>query len=427
MNEAGMKRAEELDRRTMTLAECRKQLVRLKNMALLCHCSAEIDQGTLLYFSVNHMFLGKGDCFVVLFSEVESRPVQKDRGEDLYGRVYLYGLVDEILTEVLDGHFSYYSAELDGRLAAIIHFPLGLLPTHARDIPYLLRANCARISHLCQERYGLHVVAYLSDRITDISTVSVVYHKLLNLVTLHRYLQTAPAEPVFTVSPPEPSQANEPFPVRQLAQGLANAVVEGKDYHTLADQALTRISEFTLFSADELRTRFGDLFEAFCAELRFRGVRVQEERLRRENFSLINEAHTWQEHVAWFHSVLDRLAQSSREGSRDGRKLSISRLQSCVDDHIQDVNLNTALLAERTGLPLHAVKLAFRQQLQTSPTRYIRTRRLELAARLLREEGLTLEEIRARCGFGSLGTFHRSFREEYGIAPGKFRRLSQGG
>lgn len=426
MNQAASERAEQLAHQPMTLSEYRNQLVRLKNMALLCHCSAEIDQGTLLFFSVNNMFLGQGDCFVLLFSESSAPAPRKEHGEDLYGRVYLYALINEVLAEVLGGHFSYYSAELDGRLVSIIHFPLGLLPSHAHDLPLLIQDSCAEIAQLCRERYDLRVTAYLSDRVSDIASISVVYHKLLNLVTLHRYLQLIPDTPVVLVTPPPPDEHIEPFPIRQLAQNLANAVLEGEGYHEAADQALTQITQFALFSADELRTRFGDFFEAFCAELRFRGVPLQDERLRMENFSLINESHTWQDHVAWFHSVLDRIDTSHNTQSSEFRHACLERLLDCVEHHIGDVNLNTAMLAESTGFPLHLVKLVFRQQMQTSPTRYIRSRRLEEAARLLTESDRSVSEICTQCGFGSLETFHRVFRQEYGITPGKFRKLQAG-
>ena len=217
----------------MTLSEYRNQLVRLKNMALLCHCSAEIDQGTLLFFSVNNMFLGQGDCFVLLFSESSAPAPRKEHGEDLYGRVYLYALINEVLAEVLGGQFSYYSAELDGRLVAIIHFPLGLLPSHAHDLPLLIQDSCAEIAQLCRERYDLRVTSYLSDRVSDIASISVVYHKLLNLVTLHRYLQLIPAAPVVLVTPPPPNEHIEPFPVRQLAQKLAELGLAGTDWQPL--------------------------------------------------------------------------------------------------------------------------------------------------------------------------------------------------
>ena len=97
LNQAASDRAEQLAHQPLSLSEYRNQLVRLKNMALLCHCSAELNQGTLLFFSVNNMFLGKGDCFVILFSELGSPIPKKEHGEDLYGRVYIYAHIDEIL------------------------------------------------------------------------------------------------------------------------------------------------------------------------------------------------------------------------------------------------------------------------------------------------------------------------------------------
>ncbi len=63
---------------------------------------------------------------------------------------------------------------------------------------------------------------------------------------------------------------------------------------------------------------------------------------------------------------------------------------------------------------------SFQKWLHMSPTEFINSRRMELAASLLLEEQLSILEVCQECGFRNLSYFYRMFREQYGCAPGKF-------
>jgi AraC-like DNA-binding protein len=55
------------------------------------------------------------------------------------------------------------------------------------------------------------------------------------------------------------------------------------------------------------------------------------------------------------------------------------------------------------------------------PHRYLLTRRIERATALLRDTNLSITEIAFRTGWGSLGTFGRTFRDVTGESPGALR------
>ena len=48
MNDHARKRCEALHARKRSAAELEKELIRRQNMATVCHCSAELDQGAYL-------------------------------------------------------------------------------------------------------------------------------------------------------------------------------------------------------------------------------------------------------------------------------------------------------------------------------------------------------------------------------------------
>jgi len=53
--------------------------------------------------------------------------------------------------------------------------------------------------------------------------------------------------------------------------------------------------------------------------------------------------------------------------------------------------------------------------------RFLRTKQLEHAARLLLRTPLSIEEIAARSGFGTRSTMHRWFVDAYGMGPKAYR------
>ena len=53
---------------------------------------------------------------------------------------------------------------------------------------------------------------------------------------------------------------------------------------------------------------------------------------------------------------------------------------------------------------------------------YIRSRRLHIAVRLLRESALPIGEVANRVGYSSQSAFAAAVMREFGASPGKLRR-----
>jgi AraC-like DNA-binding protein len=66
----------------------------------------------------------------------------------------------------------------------------------------------------------------------------------------------------------------------------------------------------------------------------------------------------------------------------------------------------------------------FRATFGETPHRYLRRRRIERAMFLLRETDRSVTEISHQVGFGSLGTFSRTFRDIVGRSPRTYRKES---
>jgi AraC-like DNA-binding protein len=78
-------------------------------------------------------------------------------------------------------------------------------------------------------------------------------------------------------------------------------------------------------------------------------------------------------------------------------------------------------LAAIAGLSSFHFSRAFRRSTGTTPRRFVRDRRLELAKALLISGTLPLVEIALSCSFSSQASFTRAFSNALGTSPGKYR------
>ncbi|MNN74052.1 HTH-type transcriptional regulator YdeO [compost metagenome] len=82
-----------------------------------------------------------------------------------------------------------------------------------------------------------------------------------------------------------------------------------------------------------------------------------------------------------------------------------------VDSLAALCNVSRATLARR-----------FAQLGGMTPLELVTTLRMERAARLLRQDGLSAAAVGEQCGYASQAAFGRVFAQHFGIAPGAYRR-----
>jgi transcriptional regulator GlxA family with amidase domain len=78
-------------------------------------------------------------------------------------------------------------------------------------------------------------------------------------------------------------------------------------------------------------------------------------------------------------------------------------------------------LARVSGVSEAHFARSFKEAFGVPPHRYLLTRRIERAKAFLRDTDLSITEIAWETGWGSLGTFGRTFRDVTGESPGELR------
>lgn len=98
----------------------------------------------------------------------------------------------------------------------------------------------------------------------------------------------------------------------------------------------------------------------------------------------------------------------------------IASVLSYINEHLSE-ELSIDELASRSYLSRYYFMRLFKAQTGYSVHNYIRQKRLDLAARLIRE-GMPAVRAASECGFADYSAFHRAFSQTFGVSPGKIKK-----
>ena len=112
---------------------------------------------------------------------------------------------------------------------------------------------------------------------------------------------------------------------------------------------------------------------------------------------------------------------SENELIRQSRQPWAPRLEQFINNNL-DCDLNLNIVAEKLGCSLSYLTHKFPDEFGMSFKKYIRKKRLELAASLL-EQGVSVSLAAARSGYKNQFYFSNDFKKYYNIAPLHYRNL----
>lgn len=111
------------------------------------------------------------------------------------------------------------------------------------------------------------------------------------------------------------------------------------------------------------------------------------------------------------------------EISSEDEKL-IRNVLSIIEKKIADPELDAAFLARETGMSNSTFYRRMKKLVDQSPGEFIKSTRLKMASRYLKETHLTVSEIVDKVGYADIRNFRDRFREEYGMTPSEYRSRS---
>ncbi len=121
--------------------------------------------------------------------------------------------------------------------------------------------------------------------------------------------------------------------------------------------------------------------------------------------------------------ILLKLAAANDEGSfradSEGRAC-FERCRAMADEQVEHLR-GAAELATAAGLRTETVCRQFQRYLGTTPGRYLRAKRIRLAAERLNAPNVSIKEVAAALGFSDAFHFSRVFKQEMGVSPKLWR------
>ncbi|AGY59734.1 GlxA family transcriptional regulator [Gloeobacter kilaueensis] len=102
---------------------------------------------------------------------------------------------------------------------------------------------------------------------------------------------------------------------------------------------------------------------------------------------------------------------------------NVHRAQDWLAEHAAE-SVTLARLAAVAGMSVRHFSRAFKDATGITPRQYQQRLRLEVAAHLLAEPGLSVEEVASRCGFEDPRHFRRLWGRHFGAAPSRARPAS---
>lgn len=111
---------------------------------------------------------------------------------------------------------------------------------------------------------------------------------------------------------------------------------------------------------------------------------------------------------------------SDLSSSQPQRNDYVEQATQYVKEHLTTVSVNS--LAAAINLNRSYLTNLFKDNLDMTPSEYIRNFRVTKARHLLESSTLRIDQIADRCGYQHTKSFARLFKQTYGISPRKYRQ-----
>jgi|GEM_PF-3172989 len=103
----------------------------------------------------------------------------------------------------------------------------------------------------------------------------------------------------------------------------------------------------------------------------------------------------------------------------------VMAVQQFVFEHLSNPDLAIEEVAAHLNMGRTVFFKRFKEEMELSPSAYLRNKRLEVAAEYLSQIDLTVSEVAYQTGFNSVAYFTKSFRDQFGITPTEFQRTQK--
>ncbi|MDF2963348.1 MAG: AraC family transcriptional regulator [Paenibacillus sp.] len=143
--------------------------------------------------------------------------------------------------------------------------------------------------------------------------------------------------------------------------------------------------------------------------------------------AIANDSETleeWRERLCTILTQLENKVSSLR--SEKNNYALMRRVKEYIENHYTDPNLSLNQISERFEMNPRYLSKLFKEEFGEKFMDYMLKIRLEEAQRLLLNTALPVQDIAEQVGYVHVISFHRAFKNMYGLPPGDYRKRAEG-
>ena len=103
----------------------------------------------------------------------------------------------------------------------------------------------------------------------------------------------------------------------------------------------------------------------------------------------------------------------------------MERVDAYLELNICNRNMSVEMLAEYMNMSMSTFYRKLKASSSLSPNDYIKLYRLNMAARMLKEENSQIKMVAEKTGFSSVAYFTSCFVKHFGITPKEFKKMKK--
>lgn len=127
-----------------------------------------------------------------------------------------------------------------------------------------------------------------------------------------------------------------------------------------------------------------------------------------------------------FRSCIGMLLEDNSAPGRKGMSDKMQEIKEFIDANYQLPQMSLSYMAEQFGIRDSYLSKLFKENMGENSIDYLMQKRLEEAARLLRETDMTVKQVVKSVGYEDATSFAKKFSKRFGMTPGVLRINSRG-
>lgn len=392
-------------------------------ISMLTLRSDDIEDPLIHNMEKRGVYIGEGYYAIMLFSPYSLSDSILNTGSN----ISIYN-IQKLIDQELYGHELYYQTLFSGHCVCLLCYP----HIQSAEDADMRAADLEKYAANIQNEYaksGGRVTVIISTFANNLASLKHAFRYCLEAYDYFKFMEQIPD--IYSALFDKAhglalTQFQEMKTITQLANRFVVAVCSGKstEFRFLLPDIYGAILTPDANSLRKVHYRIFVFINQLLLSLNERDIVDKSFLLNHSIFQQMIGAET----TAQMKDILQQFVQDVYSETMKKRNLrtplksnQAESVKKYIDNNFTDPTLDVCELSRAFNISQPLLSSSFKRTFGTSPSEYIRTKRLDLAKDYLKNSEKAVSEICILTGFGSLSSIQRSFYQLVGMTPGRFR------